>query len=143
MEEQISKIKTYLAVINKDLDTIEYNYSGLIDFIIMEVIDRICLYLNREDIPARTERIIANIVNTNLGKAIAMVNTDDGLAKEPEQAIASISDNGQSISFSNEVKRYFTSTSDEEIFAGFTSILSRYRRVSVVHTKNNEESDSE
>lgn len=142
MEEQINDIKAYLAIINKDLETIEYNYSGLIDFIILEVIDRICLYLNRESIPDKTERIIANIVNTNLGKAIAMVNNEDGIAKVPEQAISSISDNGQSISFVNEVKRYFTSTSDEEIFAGFASILSRYRRVKVVHTKNNAKSDS-
>lgn len=142
MEEQINDIKAYLAIINKDLETIEYNYSGLIDFIILEVIDRICLYLNRESIPAKTERIIANIVNTNLGKAIAMVNTEDGIAKTPEQAVTSISDNGQSISFANEVKRYFTSTSDEEIFAGFATLLSRYRRVKVVHTKNNAKSDS-
>ena len=142
MDMQISRIKEYLGILNQALDTIEYNHTGLIDFIILEVIDRVCLFLNRKDVPKRLERIIANIVNTNLGKALAIIDNDDAISPMPEQAISSISDNGQSISYTNEVKRYFTSANDEEVFAGFTSILSRYRRVSVVHTRLNEESDS-
>lgn len=141
MDEQISRIKEYLGILNQNLDTIEYNHNGLIDFTISEVIDRVCLFLNREDVPKRVERIIANIVNTNLGKALAIID-DDGLSPVPEQAISSISDNGQSISYANEVKKYFTSATDEEVFSGFTSLLSRYRRVSVVYSKVNEESDS-
>ena len=142
MDEQINRIKEYLCVLNQALDTIEYNHIGLIDFIILEVIDRVCLFLNRKDVPKRLERIIANIVNTNLGKALAIIDNDDAISPMPEQAISSISDNGQSISYTNEVKRYFTSATDEEVFAGFTSLLSRYRRVSVVYTRHNEESDS-
>ena len=142
MDEQINRIKEYLSILNQGLDTIEYNHGGLIDFIILEVIDRVCVFLNREDVPRRVERIIANIVNTNLGKALAIIDNDDAISPMPEQAISSISDNGQSISYANEVKRYFTSATDEEVFAGFTSILSRYRRVSVVHSKVNEESNN-
>ena len=52
--------------------------------------------------------------------------------------INSISDNGQSISYANEVTRYFTTVSDEELFTGFTSLLSRYRRIKVVYPNNNE-----
>ena len=142
MDEQISRIKEYLGILNQNLDTIEYNHNGLIDVIILEVLDRVCLFLNREDAPQKVERIIANIVNTNLGKALAIIDNDDGLSPVPEQAISSISDNGQSISYANEVKKYFTSATDEEVFSGFTSLLSRYRRVSVVYSKVNEESDS-
>ena len=143
MEEKLSRIKDYLGILNQGLDTIEYNHTGLIDFVILEIVDRVCLYLNREDIPQRVERIIANIVNSNLGKVLAIIDNDDELSPMPQQVISSISDNGQSISYVNDVKKYFASARDEEVFSGFSSLLSRYRRVSVVHTRNNEKSDIE
>ena len=143
MEEKLSRIKDYLGILNQGLDTIEYNHTGLIDFVILEIVDRVCLYLNREDIPQRVERIIANIVNSNLGKVLAIIDNDDELSPMPQQVISSISDNGQSISYINDVKKYFASARDEEVFSGFSSLLSRYRRVSVVHTRDNEKSDIE
>lgn len=115
-------IKNYLEIINsktKDMD------ENLIDFVIDEIIDRVELYLNTENVPEKLNRILANIVNTGLKKC----NTDD------TQVITSISDNGQSISYSNEVMRYFTTTSDEELFSGFTSLLNRYRRIKVVYPR--------
>lgn len=135
MEELIAKIREYLSVINHGIDTIDFQNEGLIDFVICEVVDRILLYLNCDTIPPKVERIIASIVNTNIGKALCLISTDDGV--EP-QAVSSISDNGQSISYTNEIRKYFVSASDEEIFAGFASLLSRYRRIKVVNSKINE-----
>lgn len=138
MEEQIERIRKYLANINPRITEIEFQNKGLIDFVISEVIDRVSLYLNRDTVPIRVERIIANIVNTNLGKVLAMINTDDGVA--PKE-IKTISDNGQSITYDTEVRRYFASSRDEAILSGFTSLLARYRRVRVVHSSSDEASN--
>ena len=134
MDEIIAKIKEYLHIINPNLDVT----TDLVDFVIGEVLDRVQLYLNSDTIPTRLERILANIVNTGLTKANASISNDG----EIDQVITAISDNGQSISYANEVRKYFTTASDEELFTGFTGLLSRYRRVKVVYPANNEEQDS-
>ena len=130
MDEIIAKIKEYLQIINPSVDTT----TDLVDFVIREVLDRVQLYLNSDTIPTRLERILANIVNTGLVKANASI-TNGG---DVDQAVKSISDNGQSITYADGVKQYFTSTSDEELFSGFSALLSRYRRVKVVYPKPNE-----
>lgn len=137
MDEIIANIKKYLKIINTN--TIE---EPLLDFVIGEVLDRVQLYLNSETIPTKLERILANIVNTGLKKCrkeIEMSKEDDTAV---DQVVTSISDNGQSIQYANEVTKYFTTASDEELFTGFTGLLSRYRRVKVVYPKNNEETNS-
>ncbi len=142
MDEIIANIKKYLKIINKNIDAIEKENQGLIDFAIGEVLDRVQLYLNSEIIPTKLERILANIVNNVLKKCLKEIemSTEDNTAVD--QVITSISDNGQSISYANEVTQYFTTVSDEELFTGFTGLLSRYRRVKVVYPKNNDETNS-
>ena len=130
MDEIIAKIKEYLHIINPSIDVT----TDLVDFVIREVLDRVQLYLNSDTIPTRLERILANIVNTGLVKANASI-TNGG---DVDQAVKSISDNGQSITYADGIKQYFTSTSDEELFSGFSALLSRYRRVKVVYPKPNE-----
>lgn len=135
--EQIARIKEYIHIINPSI-VIEDN--DLLDFCINEVGDRVQLYLNSDTIPTIIERIIAKIINTGLIKC----QRDIELSSEGQvdRAINSVSDNGQSISYANEVTKYFTNANDEELFSGFTSLLSRYRRVKVVYPKNNDESNS-
>lgn len=139
MDEKIAKIKEYLEIINKNTKSLD---EELIDFVIAEVLDRVQLYLNSETIPTKLERILANIVNTGLKKCLKdmELSTEDNTAVD--RVVTSISDNGQSISYANEVTRYFTTVSDEELFTGFTSLLSRYRRVKVVYPKTNDETNS-
>lgn len=137
MDETVEKIKEYLEIINPNYREIERN-EDLLDFVILEVLDRVQLYLNSETIPSKLDRILAKIVNTGLIKCL---NERESLKEgntEIEQVVTSISDNGQSISYSNEVKKYFATASDEELFSGFTSLLSRYRRVKVVRPKDND-----
>ena len=142
MDETSAKIKGYLQIINKNFDEIEQGNEGLIDFVIGEVIDRALLFLNCESIPAKVERILANVVNTGLTRYLKVIEqTKEGTA-DVDRAIASVSDNGQSISYANEVTRYFATANDDELFAGFTALLSRYRRVKVVYPKVNENSNS-
>lgn len=138
MDELIANIKKYLKIINKNADVIEKQNEGLIDFVIAEVIERVQLYLNSETIPTKLERILANIVNTGLKKCLKDIelSVEDNTAVD--RVVTSISDNGQSISYANEVTKYFTSVSDEELFTSFTGLLSRYRRVTVVYPKAND-----
>ena len=142
MDGTSAKIKEYLLIVNKNFDEIEQSNEGLIDFVIGEVIDRALLFLNRDTIPARVERILANVVNTGLTRYLKIVEqTKEGTA-DVDRAITSVSDNGQSISYANEVTRYFTTANDDELFAGFTTLLSRYRRVTVVYPTVNENNNS-
>lgn len=137
MDEIIANIKKYLKIINTN--TIE---EPLLDFVIGEVLDRVQLYLNSETIPTKLERILANIVNTGLKKCHKEIEISKEDNTAVDRVVTSISDNGQSIQYANEVTKYFTTASDEELFTGFTGLLSRYRRVKVVYPKINEETNS-
>lgn len=132
MDAIITRIKEYLLILNPNIEDNE-----LLDFVINEVIERVQLYLNSETIPTKIERILAKIINTGLKKTLNEQNSND-----VDHAINSVSDNGQSISYANEVTRYFTTVSDEELFTGFTALLSRYRRIKVVYPSNNEAENS-
>lgn len=136
-EKQIAKIKEYLKIINSDIESIEKDNKGLIDFIIGVTGDRVQLYLNSETVPSKLERILADIINTGIKKVLNSKSIKDGI----DQVVTSISDNGQSISYANEIKNYFTNSSDNELFSGFSSLLSRYRRIKVVYPKRNESND--
>ena len=142
MDEIIANIKKYLKILNKNIETIEKNNEGLIDFVIAEVLDRVQLYLNSETIPTKLERILANIVNTGLKKSLKDIELSNEDNTAVDRVVTSISDNGQSISYANEVTKYFTTVSDEELFTSFTGVLSRYRRVKVVYPNNNEKTNS-
>lgn len=131
MDDAISNIKQYLDIINPNISELDIN---LLDFIISEVLDRVLLYLNRNDIPHNLERILANIINTNINKVQNNINNQEVVG----QAITSISDNGQTISFSNELKNYFVSTADNELLSGFAGLLAVYRRVKVVNSRDND-----
>lgn len=137
-KETVNNIKKYLSVINKQVETIEKDNAGLIDFVINEVIDRVELYLNSETIPTKIERVLSSIVNNGLKKCLKDIEISKEDSTTVDQVITSISDNGQSISYANEVTKYFTTSSDEELFTGFTGLLSRYRRIKVVYSKDND-----
>lgn len=139
MDDIIANIKKYLKIINKNIDTID---KELVDFAIGEVLDRVQLYLNSETIPTKLERILANIVNTGLKKCLKEIEISNEDNTAVDQVVTSISDNGQSISYANEVTKYFTTVSDEELFTGFARLLSRYRRVKVVYPKKYDETNS-
>ena len=138
MDELHAKIKEYLKILIDNFDEIDQNNVGLLDYVIGEVIDRVLLYLNSDTIPTKLERILANVVNTGLTRCLkAIERTKEGTA-DIDRAVSSVSDNGQSISYANEVTRYFTTVDDEELFTGVTKLLNRYRRVKVVYPANNE-----
>ena len=135
MDDIIANIKRYLKIINTDTASMD---TQLLDFVINEVLDRVQLYLNSDTIPTKLERMLANVVNTGLKRCLKDMDLHKEDATAVDRVVTSISDNGQSISYANEVTRYFTTVSDEELFTGFVPLLSRYRRIKVVYPKTND-----
>lgn len=127
--ERKEKIKNYLKIINPNIQIDD----DIITFSIEEVFDRLTLYLNRDDISENLDRLIGKIVNTNIKKCIKDIELSKN--NEVDSHVTSLEDNGQKISYSSELVNYFSTKSDNEIFTGFTSLLSRYRRVKVVNKK--------
>ena len=119
--EQETRIKTYAKLLNSRIEDVE-----LLDFVTLEVLDRVLVYLNDNALDQKLERIVARIVS---GVFAESQESSDG---ELSHNISSISDNGQTISYSEKVKSYLVSTDDEELFSGFSKLLAPYRRVNVV-----------
>ena len=118
--EQETRIKTYAKLLNSRIEDGE-----LLDFVTLEVLDRVLVYLNDNTLDQRLERIVARIVS---GVFAESQESSDG---ELSHNVSSISDNGQTISYSEKVKSYLVSTDDEELFSGFSKLLAPYRRVNV------------
>ena len=118
--EQETRIKTYAKLLNSKIEDGE-----LLDFVTLEVLDRVLVYLNDNTLDQKLERIVARIVS---GVFAESQESSDG---ELSHNISSISDNGQTISYSEKVKSYLVSTDDEELFSGFSKLLAPYRRVNV------------
>lgn len=123
VEAAVTAIKNNIGMINRTAVDI-----AILDFSIREVIDRVLLYLNRSDIPEQLVRPLTGITDGVLKKYTANAKSD-----RPNQAISSVSDNGQSVSYSDNLARYLVSATDDEIFGGFTKLMNRFRRPTVVY----------
>ena len=117
---QETRIKEYAKLLNDKIED-----GDLLDFVTLEVKDRVLVYLNDEILDTKLERIVARIVS---GVFTESLESKDG---ELEHNISSVSDNGQTISYSDQVKSYLVSTDDSELFSGFSKLLAPYRRVNV------------
>ena len=117
---QETRIKEYAKLLNDKIED-----GDLLDFVTLEVKDRVLVYLNDEVLDTKLERIVARIVS---GVFTESLESKDG---ELEHNISSVSDNGQTISYSDRVKSYLVSTDDSELFSGFSKLLAPYRRVNV------------
>ena len=117
---QETRIKEYAKLLNGKIED-----GDLLDFVTLEVKDRVLVYLNDEMLDTKLERIVARIVS---GVFTESLESKDG---ELEHNISSVSDNGQTISYSDKVKSYLVSTDDSELFSGFSKLLAPYRRVNV------------
>lgn len=123
-DEQRIQIEDYAKKLNS---TITDDDSDLLDFVVSEVADRVMLYLNDDHIDEQLNRVIARIVSGIFNQTKASQSSSS-----PDLAISSVSDNGQSVSYANEVANYLSTTTDNELFTGFETLLNRYRRINVV-----------
>ena len=96
--------------------------SQLFMFVVRDVMDRIRIYLNRDDIPTNLNRIVARVV-ASVYTATEQNRVSDNLSRE----IHRVSDNGQSITYMSSAKNYLHSTRDNDLFMGFEKLLAPHR----------------
>lgn len=126
-DQFISELKEKLKVVNSITEN-----NDLVDFLSLEMADRLSLYLNLDtdkklQYDERLVSISVRVVSSLLQEA-----KDKVTGSNTETKIQSISDNGQTITFSNIAKNYIVTASDSELFGGVASILKPYRRCNVV-----------
>jgi len=122
MQNQIEIIKENVRIINEkaaDDDT-------LLTYVTEEVVDRVLLYLNDKKLHPRLNKIVARIVSGIFNQTTA---TADG---SYDNSVRSISDNGQSITYSVAVKNYMATSEDGELFGGFAKLLAPHRKANVI-----------
>jgi len=119
--EQDARIITYVKILNTGVGEGD---DELLGFAVSEVLDRVRIYLNRDDVPVLAERPIAKTISTVFNKY-----KKTGGDTDVEREVSSVSDNGQSVSYSTSVKQYLITASDEELFTGVATLLKPYRRL--------------
>lgn len=151
MDAVIARIKAYTLVINPDLED-----NDFLDFVVNDIIDRALVYMNRDQlvdqyiedltdypdltddfwkgysypIPPRVERSLASVV-VGAYKTVSERNSNT------TGAISSVSDNGQSVSYRNEVANYLSSSDDAEVFSGTLRLLRRYVLPTIIRDTDN------
>lgn len=135
MENITDLIKTYVLIIDPTLTDDDF-----LDFCIGDVIDRALAYTNREQLVAQYEEDILDTsvesedyvlpIPRPLQRALA--RTVVGVYKtvfesiDGDRAINAIEDNGQKVSYANEVASFMATSSDTQLFSGIKDILDKF-----------------
>lgn len=106
----MEKIKTYIKILEPSIED-----NARLEFDIQELIDRVLSYTGRKMLPEELERILAKTYITTKEKELKATSVDTG-------EIASVSDNGQSITFKSKQDTYFV----EEVLSDLQPILDKY-----------------
>lgn len=128
-DQFILKLKEKLKAINIAVNDADNN--TLVDFLALEMADRLSLYLNltNDNKPRYDERLVS--ISVRVVSSLLQEAKDKAAGSSTETKIQSISDNGQTITFSNIAKNYIATASDSELFGGVANILKPYRRIRV------------
>lgn len=151
MEDIIARIKEYVLILNPDLVDDEY-----LDYVIRDVVDRALLYTNRQQLVAGYERFLDDDyyygdyyvgkdgkdypilpipveIERSLGRVVNEVyRTLEAQGESEGKSISSISDNGQSISYSDNAVSYLSSQDDNTIFSSVKSLMDKFRIPTIV-----------
>nr|DAQ77478.1 MAG TPA: hypothetical protein [Caudoviricetes sp.] len=129
-DQFISRLKEKLIAVNIAANNADDN--ALADFLSLEMADRLSLYLNLDTASKLQydERLVS--ISIRIVSSLLQEAKDKVAGSNTETKIQSISDNGQTITFSNVAKNYIATASDSELFGGVANILKPYRRCNVV-----------
>ena len=116
-DTQKTTVKGYVTTLDNTIADGDY-----LDLIVDIVSDRVLLYLNDTVVADSMLRVIAQVVVQAHKHSLG---TDD-------KSIASVSDNGQTVSYHQTAKLQLASATDQELFTGFERLLAPYRRVHVI-----------
>lgn len=160
MEAVIARIKEYVETLYPTIKTDLAITDDYLQFMVNDVVDRALMFTNRDQlvvgyeedvedwgeptkenqtvaekdfwdyyrsfpIPPRLERTLAKVVVSSVRTIKSQNTAEDG-------RITSISDNGQSVSYSDKLQHFFSSSDDAEIFSGSLALLKQYRLPTVV-----------
>lgn len=116
MDERIKNIKKYVLILNPEIEDNEK-----LDLELNELIDKVLIYINRSEIPAELERIIARAYNeyTVREKELKSSNTGE---------ISTISDNGQSITYKSKEDTFNSFLLSNSFFSDLKAILDAYKK---------------
>lgn len=122
----ISGLKEKLKLVNPSIENGE-----LVDFMALEMADRLSLYLNLDtDNPSYDERLVS--IATRVSNNLIQEVKDKVIGADVMSKVQSVSDNGQTVNFTNITKNYVTTALDSELFEGVANVLKPYRRCNVV-----------
>jgi len=155
MDEIIGNIKAYARVIDSSLTDNSY-----LDFVVNETVDRALSYMNRNQIVRQYEEDIEDYPITDkadtdetyyifwkyytgypipleLQRALGRVVVSNYKTIEANKdatgnVVKTIKDNGQEISYGEELESYFASKDDTEIFSSVKKVLDKYRLPNIV-----------
>lgn len=162
MDDVIASIKEKVEDLYPDILTDLNIDEAYLTEIVEDVVDRALIYMNRDQlvtryeddleeypvsdddndeywkyypedrvpIPARLYRVLARVV-VQSAKTILNNNVSTG------NDVASISDNGQSISYRDSLTSFFSAGDDSKVFSGSLELLKNYRLASVPDETNN------
>ena len=151
MDDIVLRIKEYVMTINPELVDDKY-----LDYIIEEVVDRALLYMNRAQLIVGYERFLSNdyyhgdyyidITGTDqpilpipleLERPLARIvigsyKTVADNVEADTTNVKSIQDNGQSITYGENVVSYLSSKDDSDVFSSIVKILDKFRIPTIV-----------
>ena len=116
MEENKVRIREYLKQIKES--------NNIKDFDIEELIERVLIYINRKTLPKELERALARHLIQREEDKLMLANSETG-------EIASMSDNGQSVTFKSINENKLIKDYDEYLLNGLEPLLDKYRVVKV------------
>jgi hypothetical protein len=157
MDDIKTSIKEKVILINPDLEN-----NPLLDLVLNEVVDRVLIYTNREQLIRQYEEDVEDYpitdktdtdetyyefwkhykscpIPSKLFTPIArvvvnLIKTYD--EKLEGREIKSISDLGQSVTFEDEAQSYLASLDDTEVFMSIRSLLNKFRIPTIVENTN-------
>lgn len=95
----------------------------LLDYAIDELLSRTMLYLNMDSVPQKFEMALVNILVSQM-TLYASDTSESNLKK--------IEDNGQAITYGEQLLNFFATQPDNVVFSGTAGVLGRYRLANVV-----------
>lgn len=116
MEESKKRIKEYLIQINEE--------NKIKDFDIEELIERVLIYINRKELPKELERALAKHLIQKEKDELMLTSSNVG-------EVASMSDNGQSVTFKSISESKLIKDYDDYLLNGLEPLLDKYRTVKV------------
>jgi hypothetical protein len=147
MDEVINNIKEYVGILDDNIAQDDY-----LDLIVREVVDRVLIYTNREQLIRDYESDVVDYPITDktdttetyynfwknygypippvLEKPIARVvlQTINSLEEDFKgREVKSMSDSGQSVTFGDEIQSYMASKEDSNIFMSIKYLLDKFR----------------